>query len=628
MSSQLRRPTPLSGSSLETLADENAANGCGSDISTASSPTSNALVWYFLCSSLGTLVVSTALAYNAIAPQDALKVGLVILVLAGLAELSGRLTSNAAMRLLLLMALLLLAPFVPCLVPALWLASFGGLCMLYAGRRSRPPRLAVISAAFALFAICTYNHYANFQLGSQLASGTISLDTLFHSAIAAMFREHGVASVGMDGLVPIRYHTFSHKIVAGLSSLSLLPTIKVYSYLIFCIAPPVLILSLQLLAKNLRPKANDLRLMLGMIALAWLHKHLPTLENAGVFWDSSFSSFSFTLALCCMAVMLSTLQVYLKKGGRRHLLVICGVLCVIAGMCKISVGFTCITALFFLGFLKGRSQRWFFGVCVFLTAAALYVSTVAIYKAGASNMAFRPFHFFEVYGYFANNVILSFGFFVLLFYLPVWVCFARGFNTMGKAYLASFDFIMLSSTLVSTLLLTVLFYFHSGAEYYFFSVPMYLSLGILVAGLVGCVPRINKSMIAVGLLLILRLDRAQIYNKSCIGEKRGLWRTDQGLANILQQIEEARTTLPTDCAVMVKNVAALTDLIGYRAFWLLPALLERPILNGAPPQPQDLGTGGYGLGDYQYASGGLNTPLPKRELELLPPPPEKRRLLK
>ena len=72
--------------------------------------------------------------------------------------------------------------------------------------------LFVGAPAFAVILFLWVNTlgYANVLEPELAVFGHLKRDTLFHTAVSAMLSRHGVASTGLDGLVPLRYHVLSH----------------------------------------------------------------------------------------------------------------------------------------------------------------------------------------------------------------------------------------------------------------------------------------------------------------------------------------------------------------------------------------------------------------------------------
>jgi hypothetical protein len=83
-----------------------------------------------------------------------------------------------------------------------------------------------------------------FDIMAQLHAGELSQDTLFHSSIAAMIKNYGVTSTGLNGLVKTPYHILSHQLYAGISIFSNQSIIEVYAVATAILFAPILILTI------------------------------------------------------------------------------------------------------------------------------------------------------------------------------------------------------------------------------------------------------------------------------------------------------------------------------------------------------------------------------------------------
>ena len=122
----------------------------------------------------------------------------------------------------LLFVLALAVPFATAsarLDPALAVAAIvavAGVALAAGPWRPMPWKGALLSIAFsaALAGYCflTINamRYATVLSPEDALAGLLHRDTLYHSAIAAMFRQFGVPSTGLDGIPLTHYHTLSH----------------------------------------------------------------------------------------------------------------------------------------------------------------------------------------------------------------------------------------------------------------------------------------------------------------------------------------------------------------------------------------------------------------------------------
>jgi hypothetical protein len=102
------------------------------------------------------------------------------------------------------------------------------------------------------FNICT-NWFSNFNYLQLLYSGWIHGDTLWLTSLAAMYKTYNVISIGVDGLLPTIYHSFTLKVYAGLSIVSGLTVIQIMSMFHPVAATTVLFLTIAITIKSVRP---------------------------------------------------------------------------------------------------------------------------------------------------------------------------------------------------------------------------------------------------------------------------------------------------------------------------------------------------------------------------------------
>lgn len=134
------------------------------------------------------------------------------------------------------------------------LASAAGLILLAAGLvalvsaarecgRAGLLAMAATGAAAAVFhqLILIKRGYAQPLAFEQALAGLQHQDTVFHAAIAGMFMSHGVPSIGIDGSVPINYHTASHFLIGHLAAWVGLPPLQAYSLYTPIVGGPLLL---------------------------------------------------------------------------------------------------------------------------------------------------------------------------------------------------------------------------------------------------------------------------------------------------------------------------------------------------------------------------------------------------
>ncbi len=196
----------------------------------------------FLQTSFLLIVANLALGGDAAMAIAAAKLYGVVLLLLGSAALVWRRTGSVEISALFLPVYLgvVLAVGSPWLVLPLVAASLVFLETLAIGRTARAlfAVRGAIAAAIAVALVMSFTHYSDFLIMEKLWYGDVHQDTLFHAAISAMIKTYGVASTGLQGLVPVHYHILSHQGFAALSILSGVHVLEVYRHRPYCLHHP------------------------------------------------------------------------------------------------------------------------------------------------------------------------------------------------------------------------------------------------------------------------------------------------------------------------------------------------------------------------------------------------------
>jgi len=164
------------------------------------------------------------------------------------------------------------------------------------------PVLAGITAWY-LFTRINNLDFATIYTPEQAYLGKLNTDTQFHIAIAQMIQHFGVASLGMDGLVPIRYHVGSHWWLAALGTASHTEPLISYPVGVIVVAVPALLMGASFaayaMARDALPAAGAL---LGVLILVWV---TDTILGS---WPFHYVSESYTFGLAAMFLLLPALD--------------------------------------------------------------------------------------------------------------------------------------------------------------------------------------------------------------------------------------------------------------------------------------------------------------------------------
>lgn len=547
------------------------------------------------------ILVASLMAFNAMGLSDFARIMFTSATLIGMFSFFLKISKYYYISVLAVIGCLVGLPFLPYLSYAIYLVGALGWAVLIRHEwKFDKSKLLFLPLLFV--AIFGSGMYGNFQYQNSLAitkGGAINFDTLFHAAIAAMYGHYGVASVGLDGLVPITYHTLSHKIFAGVATLSGFEALAVYSYVFFAMGPLLLTFSLAGLACQLNSKLNFHQALLGMALLLLAIVSVPVFSFAAL-WDSYFISESYLLALVLLLVSLSTFIRWVEGGGVGLFQLAASMsLLILAGLAKNSVGLVGICVFGLLGVTKFRNFRYW--LLMSIASALLYLGIIDSATNAKQLIPINPFHFVYTYvglPFHPPKLVKLFCFFGLHF-ITVWACFVIGLRKFGAKYFNSIEFQVLFALLVPALFFSITFEIAGGAAYYFSSIPVIVSLSFLLPSFSSRLNTVRfMHVIGLSLLATLMLYTA-IAHKTFLVKFVG-YKPDIEVLQIIKQLHEIRDKSPTNVIVKIENPEFLVSKIGCNAYWFFPAVMERPLIDGLPIKAPCSGyqKGLYGLSDY------------------------------
>lgn len=233
--------------------------------------------------------------------------------------------------------------------------------------RVRLSDFAALVLASCTFAVVTLTgwHDANlFFRWDIMAWNSVQIDPLFHSAITAMIKNFGVSSTGLDGLVTLNYHVFSHVIRAAISFGTGLPVVSSYGAMQMFISGPLLLMAIVAAAETFRPSARARYFILRIVVLfvALYSIQLWPAFSKFALWDSYATSDSYAISLILMLATLSAIRI---EGESIRLLVL-ALLVWLTSASKISTGTICaaiVIAHLALYETSARTKRILAGSC-------------------------------------------------------------------------------------------------------------------------------------------------------------------------------------------------------------------------------------------------------------------------
>ncbi len=349
--------------------------------------------------------------------------------------------------------------------------------------------------------------YAFFDVVQQLNLGNVHKDTLFHTSIAAMIKNYGVISTGLNGLVETPYHAFSHILMAGISVLSGASVLQVYGVAPWVLFVPILIYCVNTTCVMLKKNICDSIYLIWGTACLFLVV-TPWLFSRWAFWNSYFVSESYLVS--CGLLLFGLIPLFKHNLNYKDVLVAILVGALITET-KGSVG-VIYTGLWFLRVIFLRGARGFLfemGIFVLIT----FVIGWIILNLAISNTPSKitPFAFIRTYslnGNEINNVLSAWsapqganykqilhailavlGFFCFHFlvswYPIILLLFKYGWGALIRVPIALYSL----GAIMAGGLIAIFYEIPAGSAYYFTSIAFFVSLPYAI---IHTVEGINK----------------------------------------------------------------------------------------------------------------------------------------
>lgn len=510
------------------------------------------------------------------------------------------------------------APLLRLLDPLIALVVLFGLWRLFATlAKLRASHIAIIvilsMITAALLAQINLRHNYALPIGFEVALiGLSHQDTLFHAALAQNLLQASVASIGADGLVPIVYHVFSHRVIAGLVTWLGIEMLHAYGVFMSVIAIPVMLgLLLQVAAQIHRPAQNGLAPSAAMLSIfGWL-----TLGGA-FSWHSYYSSESYTLSLWLLVLAVALLHrlpmTRMADPERWMIMALLALAVTLAALSKVSVGavLACAVAAGLVAERRFKPGGWALAALVGLLPALLVYLAYPVTQDAEAEL-FRPFAFLRYTRPAAYALVLA-----LTLSFLAWRHFPRDHaaRSLTLALGAGMWAGLGAAFLVNT---------SAGAQYYFSDPGSWL--GLLLIPLLGLGPKwlsrreavtqagIVAAFVAVmlfmhdeklrGLARLAGIEAAlaALPPASTLGE-RAVQFTPAGQALLAAQ----KMHDDFDAIVVGADHAAFWQgpQICWSSSFLLPALTGKPMIQGIIPEIHDCEISRYyGFADYDLSTG-------------------------
>jgi hypothetical protein len=437
--------------------------------------------------------------------------------------------------------------------------------------------------------------FTSFDMIERAHAGHVHMDTLYHASMAAMIKNYGVTSTGLNGLVETPYHVLSHTLFAAVSLVSRAPVIEVYGVANWVLFAPLLIFAVtaSCLMLDSQARLDPIRVWFSVCVLLAICPYMLT--RWGV-WDSFFASESYLLSL---SLMLLSLPLLFKTKLMAVDLLLLVASTALMSAAKASVGLIFIELFCIrLVFLNRECNIREIIACVMMAAvAAAVVFDSAVANRGS--IFFAPLDFIEHYSFLGRHLTAihgalhggesarwwvwllagsAIGGFVALHFLVSWLVIARAVGHHGIRSVLSSPIATLSlGGVASGLAIVLSCRIFGGSAYYFTNVAFFISLPAAAAMLGTSLPKqtwSSRSALILATVLVVVVSINPYLNASAFSGERVARRHSM----LVDRLLAARTLLPRQ-VVLRADPATLADnpLSSCRAQpFVFPALSERP----------------------------------------------------
>lgn len=423
-----------------------------------------------------------------------------------------------------------------------------------------------------------------FDVYQRIITGNISIDHYFHSAIASMIKTYGIASTGINGLMPIPYHTFSHSIFANLSLLSNIKVIEVYGIastllfsplLVFCFAASCSTIN-EGEEKKINPIINWIFFCIILIIYPLLF------SNIAAGWNQYFTSDSYLISLGPFLLAISLLC---KSKLRELDLLSLFLLLIICSASKASSGLLLLILFFIrIAFFHTKTFRMPMLLCFMISAIGVVLTILSPLTKSTSNIGFELFHFIKTYTPLLSltshsdwkNIywVIATTFFIALHFSATWIYMALSFSVGSDEKVRIKIYLVTTATAIG-IFVTLFLSIPGGSAYYVSNLSFFTAL-LFIATLISTNPIPSKiKMASLAFILILTIMNAY----SAIIKRGDYLSNRPHHVNHINTLFAVGETYPKNIILDASNLGPIPLVFADKNFkcipFIFPALSER-----------------------------------------------------
>jgi hypothetical protein len=408
-----------------------------------------------------------------------------------------------------------------------------------------------------------------------IINGVGSTDTLYHASISAMIKNHQTISTGLHGIIKTPYHSLSHSIFAGLSSISGMTIIETIEFSKWLLLVPLLIFSICSFCEKIyiQGESNKKWLITVVILVSF-----PLLLSSWNFWNNYFNSDSYLLSLILLMIGIERL-IKKKLNGYDYIYIFLTL--ILMSFSKGSTGalyLILITVRLLMTEISNKKR-----IIIFLNLILIILIFFIYYINSIKNIKFDYFNFiidystFKNYSYLAEkNYILNIIIFYVMHFLIsiVSIIYIYKKNTYNYYY----KLIIIISYLIGCISVAFL-NIPGGSVYYISNIAFFVAMPILITELIQYL-EIDKNKYYIILLIfsILLIKDQQEWNKN----KVYLLNLNTN-RNFINTLIEIRNNTKTN-TIIIANKNYIKENITIFKDWkckpyIFTAVTERPWIN-------------------------------------------------
>ncbi len=445
------------------------------------------------------------------------------------------------------------------------------------------------------------NWISNYNYLDLLYKGWIHIDTIWPCSISAMYKNYHVASLGIDGLHPVTYHTFLQKSFAGISIISGLKSIEVFALFYPIIAPSIFFLVLLNTIKLFKPNLNtNDSIGTGILFYVFYITFPMRTVNVGPDFFLSESMFLGTILFLSAIGIIYRFQ----QTNNTFLLLLYVLLSFFITSTKSNVGL--FNAMLIGGVLITNIKN----AKLWLTAILTWVITILVMKSVALSASSQSSWYDPDFRFGATiirfesllpkigitNDIIRILYFTVVFYSPVIWFYFLFFNKSKNNYWKDIRFILITGSLIVSVIFN--YFLCIGFNTFYFTGPVIFFTFLGIVSMIN-IPKFDYlylTIILVGICAYSSLDLIRMGSPSnCNNYVYNLLRAKENKRVNKNQINKLISISRGNNIVIKYNLDSIdTGNFGKEAYPFIISALSECVTVGHVPK-YDF----YGHGDYR-----------------------------